>query len=40
MTRLKTEEGHISETQKELELALNSYFSKLLEEPDWDRDAA
>ena len=40
MTRLKTKEGHIAETQEELEITLNSYFAKLLEEPNWDRDAS
>ena len=40
MARLKIEEGHIVETEEDLELTLNSFFVKLLEEPDWDRDVA
>ena len=40
MARLKTKEGHIVEIQEELELTMNSFFTKLLAEPDWDRDAS
>ena len=36
MTRMKTEEGNIVETQADLEITMNSFFSKLLEEPNWD----
>ena len=38
MDRLKREDGSIAETQEELETTLNSYFSKLLQEPDKDRE--
>ena len=38
MDRLKREDGSIAETQEELETTLNSYFSKLLQEPDIDRE--
>ena len=40
MARLKTKEVRIAETQEDLELTLNSYFAKILEEPDWDRNEA
>ena len=36
---MKTYEGTIVKTQEELELTLNTFFSYLLEEPDWDWDA-
>ena len=39
MPRMKTYEGTIVKTQEELELTLNTLFSYLLEEPDWDLDA-
>ena len=38
MDRLKREDGSIVETQEELETTLNSYFSKILEELDKDRE--
>ena len=34
------EDGNISETQEELETTLNSYFTKLLQEPERDREEA
>ena len=37
---MKTEEGTIVETQEEFELTLNSFFSNILEEPNWDCEAA
>ena len=38
MDRLKREDGNIAETQEEIETTLNSYFSKLLQEPNKDRE--
>ena len=38
MDRLKKEDGSIEKYQEELETTLNSYFSKLLQEPDKDRE--
>ena len=38
MDRLKREDGSIVETQEELETTLNSYFAKLLQELDKDRE--
>ena len=32
------EDGNIVETQEELETTLNSYFSKILQEPDKDKE--
>ena len=40
MDRLKREDGSIAETQEELETTLNSYFPKLLQELDKDREEA
>ena len=40
LTRLQTKEGHVVETQEELERTVNSFFSTLLEEPDEDREAS
>ena len=40
MDRLKREDGSIVRTQEELETTLNSYFSKLLQDPDKDREEA
>ena len=40
MDRLKKEDGNIVESHEELETTLNSYFSKLLQEPDRDREEA
>ena len=34
------EEGNISETQEELETTLNSYFAKILQELEEDREEA
>ena len=34
------DDGTISETQEELEATLNSYFAKLLQEPEEDREEA
>ena len=38
--RMKREEGTIVKNQEELELTLNTFFTNLLEEPDWDWYAA
>ena len=38
MDRLKKEDGSIDDSQEELETTLNSYFTKLLQEPDRDRE--
>ena len=40
MDRLKKEDGSIVESQEELETTLNSYFTKLLQEPERDREEA
>ena len=40
MDRLKKEDGSIAENQEELETTLNSYFAKLLQEPNRDREEA
>ena len=40
MDRLKKEDGSIAEYQEELETTLNSYFAKLLQEPERDREEA
>ena len=40
MDILKREDGSIVETQEELETTLNSYFSKILQEPNKDREEA
>ena len=40
MDRLKKEDGNIVESQEELETTLNSYFFKLLQEPERDREEA
>ena len=40
MDRLKREDGSIAKTQEELESTLNSYFSKLLQGPERDREEA
>ena len=40
MDRLKKEDGSIAESQEELETTLNSYFAKLLQKPDKDREEA
>ena len=40
MAILKTKGGHIAETKEDLELTLNSFFAKLLDELDWDMDVA
>ena len=40
MDRIKREYGSIADTQEELETTLNSYFSKLLQELDKDREEA
>ena len=39
MERMKTKEGNIIMTWEDLELTLNSFFSKILDEPDWDRES-
>ena len=39
MDRMK-KDGSIAESQEELETTLNSYFSKLLQEPERDREEA
>ena len=38
MDRLKKEDGSIVESQEELETTLSSFFSKLLQEPERDRE--
>ena len=40
MDRLKKEDGSIAKSQEDLENTLNSYFSKLLQEPERDREEA
>ena len=40
MDRLKKEDGSIAKYQQELESNLNSYFSKILQESDRDREEA
>ena len=40
MDKLKTKEVHIVETQEDLEVTLDSFFFNLLEDTDWDKDAA
>ena len=40
MDRLKKEDGSIAESQEDIETTLNSYFTKLLQEPDRDREEA
>ena len=40
MDRLKKEDGSITESQEDLENTLNSYFAKLLQEPEKDREEA
>ena len=40
MDRLKKEDGSIAESQEELETTLNSYFSKILQEPKRDNEEA
>ena len=37
MGRMKKEDGTIAETQEDLEHTLNTFFTNILEEPDWDR---
>ena len=37
---MQMEEGHVVESQEELERTVNSLFSTLLEEPDEDRAAS
>ena len=40
MDRLKKEDGSIVESQEEMETTLNSYFTKILQEPDRYREEA
>ena len=40
LVRMKKEDGSIFETQEDMEHTLNSFFSNLLEDSDWDGNEA